>query len=96
MQTIVYILLLLLGVVLMVIAVRSLKNLRRNYQQWQFIQIQSNLFDHHLHLKQHQRCHGERQRHHGYGECSCSRHGHHYRQDDLQQQYLHRNMRHYR
>ena len=33
MQTIVYILLLLLGVVLMVIAERSLKNLRRNYQQ---------------------------------------------------------------
>ena len=48
MQTVVYILLLLLGVVLMVIAVRSLKNLRRNHQQWQFIQIQSNLFDEHL------------------------------------------------
>ena len=48
MQTIVHILLLLLGVVLMVIAVRSLKNLRRNHQQWQFIQIQSNLFDEHL------------------------------------------------
>ena len=48
MQTIVYFLLLLLGVVLMVIAERSLKNLRRNYQQWQFIQIQSNLFDEHL------------------------------------------------
>ncbi|MBO7381380.1 MAG: hypothetical protein J6U05_06910 [Neisseriaceae bacterium] len=48
MQTVVYILLLLLGVVLMVIAVRSLKNLRRNHQQWQFIQIQSNLFDKNL------------------------------------------------
>ena len=45
MQTIVYILLLLLGVVLMIIGIRSLKNLAQNNRQWQFIQIQSALFD---------------------------------------------------
>ncbi|MBQ9681729.1 MAG: hypothetical protein IJV35_00485 [Neisseriaceae bacterium] len=48
MQTIVYILLLLLGVVLMIIGIRSLKNLAQNNRQWQFIQIQSALFDEHL------------------------------------------------
>lgn len=45
MQTVVYILLLLLGVVLMIIGIRSLKNLAQNNRQWQFIQIQSALFD---------------------------------------------------
>lgn len=45
MQTVVYILLLLLGVVLMIIGMRSLKNLAQNNRQWQFIQIQSALFD---------------------------------------------------
>lgn len=48
MQTVVYILLLLLGVVLIIIGTRSLKNLAQNNRQWQFIQIQSVLFDEHL------------------------------------------------
>ena len=48
MQTVVYILLLLLGVILIIIGTRSLKNLAQNNRQWQFIQIQSALFDEYL------------------------------------------------